>query len=45
MPKENIPPLPDHGDCEILTGLTVDSTPRDGSLGHSRSYRKGGDVW
>lgn len=45
MPKENIPPLPDHGDCEILTGLTVDSTPRDGSLGHSRSYRKGSDVW
>jgi len=45
MPKENIPPLPDHGDCEILTGLTVDSMPRDGSLGHSRSYRKGGDVW
>jgi len=45
MPKENIPPLPDHGDCEILTGLTVDSMPRDGSLGHSRSYRKGSDVW
>ena len=45
MPKENIPPLPDHQDCEVLTGLTVDSVPRDGSLGRVRNYRKGGDVW
>ena len=45
MSQNIIPPLPDHGDCEVLTGLTVDSVPRDGSLGRARSYRKGGDVW
>ncbi len=45
MPKESVPPLPDHSGCEVLTGLTVDSVPRDGSLGPARSYRKGGDVW
>ncbi len=37
--------MPDHSGCEVLTGLTVDSVPRDGSLGPARSYRKGGDVW
>ena len=45
MPKNNIPPLPDHYDCEVLTGLTVENVPRDGSLGRARSYRKGADVW
>ncbi|MCA1622742.1 MAG: Crp/Fnr family transcriptional regulator [Acidobacteria bacterium] len=45
MPQENIPPLPDHRDCEVLTGLTVDSVPRDNSLGRVRGVRKGGSVW
>lgn len=45
MPKINIPPLPDHRDCEVLTGLTIDNVPRDGSLGRLRSSRKGSDVW
>lgn len=45
MPQNNIPPLPDHHDCEILTGLTVDNVPRDNSLGRARRYRKGGNVW
>jgi len=45
MPQEKIPPLPDHRDCEVLTGLTIDSVPTDNSLGHARSIRKGGSVW
>ena len=45
MPQNNIAPLPDHHDCEILTGLTVDNVPRDNSLGRARRYRKGGNVW
>ncbi len=45
MPQNNIPPLPDHQDCDVLTGLTVENVPRDGSLGQTRGYRKGGDVW
>jgi len=45
MPQKNIPPLPDHQECEILTGLTVDNVPRDTSLGRSRRYRKGNNVW
>lgn len=45
MPQSNIPPLPDHHDCEILTGLTVESIPRDGSLGQARNYRKGDSIW
>ncbi|MEJ7862025.1 MAG: Crp/Fnr family transcriptional regulator [Pyrinomonadaceae bacterium] len=45
MAQNNIPPLPDHRDCETLTGLTIDNAPRDESIGQTRSYRKGGDVW
>jgi CRP-like cAMP-binding protein len=45
MPQNNIPPLPDHHDCEILTGLTAGNVPRDNSLGRARRYRKGGNVW
>ncbi len=45
MPQNNIPPLPDHHDCEILTGLTVDNVPRDNSLGRARRHRKGGNIW
>ncbi|MDQ3324033.1 MAG: Crp/Fnr family transcriptional regulator [Acidobacteriota bacterium] len=46
MPQINIPPLPDHQECEILTGLTVDNVPRDGDfIGRTRRHRKGGNVW
>jgi CRP-like cAMP-binding protein len=45
MPKNNIPLLPDHHDCETLTGLTAGNVPRDNSLGRARRYRKGGSVW
>ncbi len=45
MSQNNIPPLPDHRDCEILTGLTAENVPRDNSLGRLRHYRKGGNVW
>ncbi len=45
MPQNNIPPLPDHHDCEILTGLTAGNVPRDNSLGRARRHRKGGNIW
>ncbi len=45
MPQKNIPPLPDHQDCEILTRLTADNVPRDESIGRTRRHRKGGNVW
>ncbi len=44
MAKE-VKPLPDHQDCEILTGLTVDNVPRDDSIGRTRQFRRGVDVW
>jgi CRP-like cAMP-binding protein len=45
MPQENIPPLPGHRDCEVLTGLTASSVPCNNSLGQSRGVRKSGSVW
>ncbi|MBA4182503.1 MAG: Crp/Fnr family transcriptional regulator [Acidobacteria bacterium] len=45
MPQNNIPPLPDHHDCEILTGLTVENVPRDNSLGRARRHPKGNNIW
>ena len=46
MPQINIPPLPDHQECEVLTGLTIDNVPRDGDfIGRTRRHRKGGNVW
>jgi len=37
--------FPHHLDCEALTGITLDHLPRDGSLGRTRRYAKGADVW
>ncbi len=34
-----------HQDCQTLTELTIEHLPRDGSLGHIFSYRKGDYVW
>jgi len=46
MPQIKLPLLPDHQECEILTGLTVDNVPRDGNfVGRTRRHRKGGNVW
>jgi CRP/FNR family transcriptional regulator len=45
MPRKNIPPLPDHRDCEILSGLTIDNVPRDNLIGRMRRYGKGSNVW
>jgi CRP/FNR family cyclic AMP-dependent transcriptional regulator len=45
MSQENIPSLRDHRDCEVLTGLTYESVPKDNSLGHAHSIKKGGSVW
>lgn len=45
MPQKNVPSLPDHRECEILTGLTVSNVPRDLSLGKKFIFQKGDDVW
>lgn len=45
MPKKKFLELVNHHDCETLTSLTVENTPRDGSLGRTRRYRKGANVW
>ncbi len=45
MALENIPPLPDHRDCEVLSKLTVDNIPHDGSLGRAGSFRRGSHIW
>jgi CRP-like cAMP-binding protein len=45
MSIRNIPPLPDHRSCEALTGITLAHIPRDGSIGRTRSFRKGQDIW
>ena len=42
---ESLKALPDHEDCEILTGLTVDNVPRDASLGRAKEYRRGANIW
>jgi len=39
------PRFPHHFDCEALTGITLDHLPRDGSLGRTRRYAKGADLW
>lgn len=48
MAKKEYPfefPPDQHQDCQTLTELTIEHLPRDGSLGRSFSYRKGGYVW
>jgi CRP/FNR family transcriptional regulator len=45
MPRRNSPPFPNHRSCRLLTGLTLDHLPRDGSVGRFRIYRKGVDIW
>src|SRR5688572_30775295 len=39
------PQFPDHRDCEVLTGITLDHLPHDGSLGRVRRYSKGTHIW
>jgi CRP-like cAMP-binding protein len=39
------PKFPHHRDCEVLTGITLDHLPRDGSLGRERRFAKGAYVW
>ena len=39
------PRFPHHRDCDALTGITLDHLPHDGSLGRTRRYAKGVDVW
>lgn len=45
MPRGGEPQFTDHRDCQTLTGLTLEKLPRDGSLGRTRHYRKGANVW
>jgi len=48
MAKKEYPfefPPNQHQDCQMLTELTIEHLPRDGSLGRVLRYRKGGFVW
>jgi CRP/FNR family cyclic AMP-dependent transcriptional regulator len=45
MPRRETPPFSNHRSCRLLTGLTLDHLPGDGSIGRFRIYRKGADVW
>ncbi len=38
-------PHKQHEDCRVLTELTINHLPRDGSLGRPRRYRHGAEVW
>ena len=38
-------PLAEHQACEMLTRLTIEQVPRDGSLGRIRKIRKDVDIW
>jgi CRP-like cAMP-binding protein len=46
MPKEPLTfPQGEHEECHALTELTVEHLPADGSLGRTRRYRAGQNVW
>ncbi len=34
-----------HLSCQTMTGLTLEHLPKDGSLGRTRRYHKGVDIW
>ncbi|MCA1602561.1 MAG: Crp/Fnr family transcriptional regulator [Acidobacteria bacterium] len=45
MPKDDSLRFTNHVSCNTLTGLSLELLPKDGSLGRTRRYRKGADVW
>lgn len=45
MSRREAPPFSNHRSCRILTGLTLNHLPRDGSVGRLRLYRKGANIW
>jgi CRP/FNR family cyclic AMP-dependent transcriptional regulator len=45
MPKNDSFPLVEHRSCAMLSRLTVEHVPRDGSLGRVRKIRKDVDIW
>ncbi len=34
-----------HLPCNVLTGITLEHLPKDGTLGRIKRYRKGADIW
>ena len=45
MAKDYQPRFSDHLPCQTLTGLALEHLPRDGSLGRTKRYCKGAEVW
>ncbi len=45
MAKEDSLRFANHLSCNTLTGLSLEYLPKDGSLGRTRRYRKGIDIW
>ncbi len=38
-------PSGEHGDCSVLTALTIEHLPPDGSLGEPFGFERGANVW
>ena len=45
MSTDDAFPFAEHQSCEMLTRLTIEQLPRDGSLGRVRKIRKDVDIW
>lgn len=45
MAKDDSLRFTNHLSCNTLTGLALEHLPQDGSLGRTRRYRKGIDIW
>ena len=45
MAKDDSLRFINHLSCNTLTGLSLEHLPKDGSLGRTRRYRKGIDIW
>jgi CRP-like cAMP-binding protein len=45
MAKKEQPRFFNHLPCQTLTGLALEQLPADGSLGRTKRYRKGAEMW
>lgn len=45
MAKDNRLRFSNHLSCHTLTGLSLEHLPKDSSLGRTRRFRKGADLW
>ena len=43
--KEMQQEFSNHQACELLTGFTLEDLPQDGTLGHTRAFQKGNNIW